>query len=177
MLRGVTKPPTTLAACLTLTLLGSCGPDKPSDAGDAGAPPAQQAAAPASNKPAVAGVYKLDVLAMQRLAMAALPEDADADAAVAMLNGIVKKFSGTITLQADGTAAMAVTMPISGVTETSSMTSGGTWALDGDQLTITAKNEEADDARALTLKGDTLTLVEGAGPSAMTLVFRKKAPK
>ena len=92
MLRSMTKLPMTLAACLTLTLMGSCGPDKPADAGDAGAPPAQQAAAPASNKPAVAGVYKLDM-------------------------------------------------------------------------------------RALTLKGDTLTLVEGAGTSAMTLVFRKKAPK
>ena len=174
MLRGMTKPPTTRAACLTLTLLGSCGLDTPADAGDAGAPSAQQAPAPASNEPAVAGVYKLDVFAMQKLAMAALPEDADADAAVAMLNGF-KKFSGTITLHADGTTAMAVTIP--GVTETSSMTSGGTWALDGDQLTITAKNEEADDARVLTLKGDTLTLVEGAGTPAMTLVFRKKAPK
>ena len=177
MLRGMTKPPMTLAACLTLTLLASCGVDKPADAGDAGAHPAQQAPASTSNEPAVAGVYELDVFAMQKLAMAALPEDADADKAVKMLNGIFKKFSGTITLQADGTAAMAMTMPIPGVTETSSMTSGGTWALDGDQLTITAKNEEADDARALTLKGDTLTLVEGAGTPPMTLVFRKRAPK
>jgi hypothetical protein len=148
MLSGMKKILTTILTALALTMLASCG----------------------AGEPAGTGVYELDAKAMEAQMLEGAPE-----AAKPMIKKMAEGMKGTMTLKADGSAEMSMMMPNPMGGEAKEDKTTGTWKLEGDKMTIVAKEDGKDDARTLTYKDGTLTLVEQQGGKEMTMTFKKKA--
>lgn len=155
MLSRMKKILTTILTALALTFLAGCS----------------------AGEPAGTGVYELDKTSLEAEMMKAMPEAMRSnEQAKNMMKKMVEQMQGTMTLKADGSAEMSMTMPNPMGGEAKADKTTGTWKLEGDKMTIGAKDEDGkEDVRDLTYKDGTLTLIEEQGGQKMTMTFRKKA--
>lgn len=148
MLSDMKKTLTTILTALALTILAGCS----------------------AGEPAGTGVYELDTKAFEAQMMEGVPEQAKP-----MIKKMAEGMKGIMTLKADGTAEMSMTMPNPMGGEAKEDKTTGTWKLDGEKMTIVAKKDGKDDARDLTFKDGKLTLIDEQGGKKLTMTFNKKA--
>ena len=119
----------------------------------------------------ISGTYDLDkaaVKAAMEAEMKAKGEDKDPMAAFAM--GMIESMNVSMTLNADGTASMQMSMM--GEAQTAS----GTWTRSGKSITVTmAEPGETPTPANGTIDGDTITLKPPEGQDMpFDMVFKKK---
>lgn len=136
---------------VAMTFLASCG-------GDAAA--------------SAAGKYALDKAALEELMKAEMPADAPkegpaAEAAMKMMQEMMKGFDGSIELKADNTFTMSMTMMGQKQDAT------GTWKLDGDKLSMTAKVDGKDDTKEAKFADGVISIEEKNGDKTMSMKFKK----
>ncbi|MFK7741427.1 MAG: lipocalin family protein [Planctomycetota bacterium] len=140
----------TLFCLLSMTLMTSCGADAAASA---------------------AGVYELDTSAVKKAMEAELANASEAEKAMAPT--MMKMFDSmkmSMELKADGTAEMKSSGPMGDQTDT------GTWKIDGNKISMTAKGSDGkDETKTGTLEGGVITVNEEMGPGkTMKLMLRKK---
>jgi uncharacterized lipoprotein NlpE involved in copper resistance len=127
----------------------------------------------------VTGTYELDKEAVRKAMQAEIDkqkasgeEDPMGGFGAAMAMGLVESMTVTMTLNADGTAQMNMSMM------GDSQAMDGTWTLSGANITVTAGPEGEEKKPATgTVSGDTITLKAAEGEEEMPfdMVFKKKA--
>ena len=154
MLRGMKKTFGTFVSALALSLLAACGDSS------------------AANK--AVGTYKLDKAAMKTAMEAQMPEEAKgSEMAAQMMEQMMGSLDGSIELKADGSAALSMKMPPMVDEQTT-----GTWKLEGEKITITAKNKDgAEEAKVAAFADGTITIEEEQDGKKMKIVFRKAEQK
>lgn len=87
-----------------------------------------------------------------------------------MLDKMLSSMTGSLHLQADQTATMAMKMP-----PMMDMTANGTWKLDGSKLTLTLKDKDGkEESEVADYAGGAITLSKTEGGETMKMVFRRK---
>ena len=157
-LSGMKKFITTILSALALTVLTACS----------------------AGEPKVAGTYELDTKGMVEAMMANMPKE---QAAAAEKNTErLKAMKGTMTLNADGSCEMSITVPGPKGGEAREEKATGSWKLDGDKVSVTATKASLNGVegrgRAKTLvgtrKGETLTFTDNLGPMNVAMPWKKK---
>lgn len=122
----------------------------------------------ACGRPPFVGVYSIDTAAMEQSMKAQAPKEAregGPEALAKMAAGMAAAMRGTLDLKADGTVAIAVTMPMMGDKQ-----DVGTWRQDGEAIVITTS--EKKELRA-TLNGAQLTCRQAGGDDRFVMIFRR----
>jgi hypothetical protein len=111
--------------------------------------------------PHAIGAYQLDKEALKHISVTGMA----IDEAIALRSTV----ESTVELRADGTMSVGLKMPPKRLDASYS----GTWRLEGDKLSVTAKGADGKDAtRVVDYKDGAFTL-QTEGPIQMALTYRK----
>ena len=120
---------------------------------------------PACGGASAAGTYELDKGEFKKMMASMMGADANQDA----IDSMMGKMSGTLELKADATMSMTLTMPPAPTISTT-----GTWKLDGAAITLNAKTNGKDDPKTGKYAAGVITLEDDMGGKKVAMVWRKK---
>jgi hypothetical protein len=123
---------------------------------------AMLAACGANAAPHAIGTYHVDKEALQHVSTTGM--------SVEQAAAVVSTIESTMELKADGTSSLHLKVPPMQVDDTVR----GTWRLDGDQLSLTAKGSDGKDKTEVVTYANGSFTLPTEGKVKMALTFRKK---